>query len=341
MGALIVTAIAAMSACTAEVPTVDQQQMAAVCPPGQVCANGGVVATCPPGQVCATGPTVCPPGQVCPGIVPAGYCRLDTRQVVEAHGHIIEIVTSRGQLFEFENGISVQPATASYLPVPYTPIVAAPGGPPVVAPGVAAPPAALGLGSELTSVPLYAAGPCLGAPPGQCHFETHAFVLLPEGRLLEYVTLAGRQWVFEAGQMTGAGVDLAAIPRYAAICSLRGLSGGLCHFDTRTFFKDGDDVIESITAYGRRWQLDIDGIPDPDSGIDLTQIPQYAVGPCRGRGPGECMFETRTFELFNGQPTESITAQGAIFRYAITGHDMPGNGLPIASVPYLANGPCR
>src|SRR5689334_7961070 len=92
MGSLLASAFAA--ACTAEVPTVDQTGPG---PGQQACING----YCPPPP---PPPMPCPPGTVCPTAYPAGYCNLDTRQVVQAQGRFIEIVTSRGALFEFENG---------------------------------------------------------------------------------------------------------------------------------------------------------------------------------------------------------------------------------------------
>lgn len=267
----------------------------------------GPVGTVPPGTYGA--------GVGMPGAPFAGpYCKLDTRQIVELQGRFLEVVTSRGRLFEMENGMPVQPGV-----------------------GIPGPNGAV----DLTTVPLYAAGPCAGRAPGTCVFDTHAFVLLPPNRLVEYVTTMGRQFVFEANQMTGAGVELAAIPRYQDLCANRAMTGGLCKLDTRTFAKIGNDVIESITAYGRRWQYNLDGMRLPDSGVDLATIPHYAAGPCMGRAPGQCIFETRAYEVIGGQLTESITANGMVWRFNALTNAPVQPGTPIMSTPHWANGPCR
>jgi len=295
----------ASAACSLE-PKLDQSGLPqnGVFPPT---AGGGVVP--PPGT----------PGAGVPYATAPFGCGLDTRQVVETQGRFFEIVTSRGRLFEFENGAPVQPGVG--LPS-YT----------FPQPGAI----------DLTTVPLYQQGPCAGQPAGACEFETHAFVVLPGTvHIREYVTAFGRQWIFENNTMTGAGIPLDAIPRYAEICQFRNLTGGVCTFDTRTFLKINGEVVESITAYGRLWQLDIDGFHFDESGLELARLPQYASGPCRVSTPGLCTFETRTFEPFNGQLIETITVSGLVFRYLPTGQEVPGSGVPIASAVHWANGPCQ
>ncbi len=247
-----------------------------------------------------------------------GYgCDIDTRQVVEVPGHFFEIITSRGRLFEFENGMPIQAGVGFPIQYPSTPGEV-----------------------DLTTIPLYAQGPCAGMPAGACVFDTQAFVRLPEGRFLEYVTVGGRQWVFENNQMTGAGVDLNAIPRYAPICALSYLTGGMCLFDTRTFYKVGAEVVESITAYGRKWELNIDAIPLSNTGMDLMAYPQYARGPCLGSAPGSCVFGTRTFEPINGQIVETVTVRGVVYRYLPNGAELPGSGQPIGADGHWT-GVCR
>lgn len=252
-------------------------------------------------------------------------CSLDTRVVVEHVGHFIEVITSRGRLFELDNGVPIQ--TTMGIPAPAFSWGGAGGAP--------------STGLDLSSVPLYAQGPCFGAPPLACVFDTHAFVRLPEGRLLEYVTANGRQWVFENNQMTGAGVPLTAIPRYQQICGPIAAMGQACVFDTRVFVKIGAEIVESITAYGRRWELSLDGLPLPNTGLDLTASPRYANGPCQGFSPGTCILETRSFEPGpNGQLVESVTSRGLVFTYsADTGAELQP-ATPLAARPQWANGPC-
>lgn len=270
----------------------------------------------PPYPGGALGPQ--PPGPpIAPGH-PLG-CEIDTRQVVESQGRFFEVLTSRGRLFEFENGAPVQPG--------------------VGLPNFTFPqPGAI----DLTTVPLYAQGPCAGHAPGTCAFDTQAFVVLPgSAHIREYVTAFGRQWVFEGNTATGNAVPLDAIPRYDPICQLSYLTGGICTFDTRTFVKLDGILVESITAYGRIWEFDIDGRPLPDTGIDLSSIPEYQVGPCAHSPPGQCVFETRTFEPLNGQLVETITVNGFVYRYVPNGAPLPGSGVPIATAFHWASGPCQ
>jgi hypothetical protein len=286
------------------------------------------------------GAVVGAPGTVAGVGVGAGTCAFDTRTVVQDQGgHFVEIITSRGRLFEFENGVPLQPGTSFVTPAFAPTVPIAPGMP--VAPAM--PGAVVGAGAvDLTSVPLYAQGPCAGLAPGMCAFDTHAFVLLPPGRLLEYVTAGGRQWVFESSQMTGAGLPLTAIPRYQPICgAFAGATGGLCVFDTRVFVKMGDQIIESITAYGRLFELDIEGNPLPNTGLDLTQSPKYASGPCQGSAPGQCALETRSYEPGpGGQLVETITSRGMLFTFQADTGAPAAPAVPMASRPYWAAGPC-
>jgi hypothetical protein len=291
------------------------------------------------------------PGGVLP--LAGGPCAIDTRTVVEQGGRLIEIVTSRGRLYEFENGVPIQPpvGVAAYGGYPGYPATATPGYPgypgyPGAPGGAAAPypgvPGALATGIELQSVPLYAQGPCAGAAPRACVFDTHAFVRLPEGRFLEYVTAYGRQWVFENNQLTGNAVPLASIPRYQQLCApAAAASGGLCVFDTRVFVKMGTQLVESITAYGRRFEINLEGVPLPNSAVDLMQSPRYANGPCRGSAPGACILETRTFEPgVNGQLVETITSGGFFYTYsADTGAEIQP-AMPMTTKPSWAAGPC-
>jgi hypothetical protein len=298
-----------LSACSLNSRLGDQQQPPISDPRLSSGGTSGVVTCVPPN---------CPPPPT---------CDFDTRQVVETQGRYIEIVTSSGRLFEFENGLPVQ--AAGLLPqLTYTPTAA----------GVAA--QAVPGAYDLTQVPLYAQGPCAGMAPGSCNFDTQAWVLLPEGRFLEYVTVQNRQYVFENNMMTGAGIDLDAIPRYDPICDAEPTGVAPCQFDTRTFIKQGGNVIESITAYGRLWELDINGLPLPNSGIDLSTIPKYATGPCMGAPLGQCVLNTRTFEPSPAGLIETVTANGMAYRYPANAA-AAAQPAPVVATPHWLNGPCR
>jgi hypothetical protein len=152
-------------------------------------------------------------------------------------------------------------------------------------------------GSDLTSVPRYADGPCQGRAAGQCAFDTRAFLTV-QGHLIESISAYGKYWNFDADDAykpwDGNGSDLTSVPRYAnGPC--QGRAAGTCVFDTRTFLTVQGRQIESISAYGKYWNFDSDDAYKPwdGNGSDLTSVPRYANGPCKGRTAGRCVFGTR------------------------------------------------
>src|SRR4051794_28449360 len=172
--------LSTLAACTAD-PELQTVPPMAACVGYPNC--GAVVQPACPGPNCGSPVPVHP--NCAPVIATGPLCDIDTRQVVQSEdGHLVEVVTSHGRLFEFENGTPIQPDVNSiFSPVPAPAVAATPVG-------------AAHIGTDLSSIPLYALGPCAGRPGPACVFDTHAFVLLPEGRFLEYVTVDGRQWVF-------------------------------------------------------------------------------------------------------------------------------------------------
>jgi hypothetical protein len=84
-----------------------------------------------------------------------------------------------------------------------------------------------------------------------------------------------------------------------------------CVFDTHTVFMFQGRVVESITSHGHLFNFEADGSPWPTNGMDLTQVPYFAAGPCAGQAPGTCKLDTRTFALFPGNHLiEFVTAAG-------------------------------
>ena len=169
MKALPITALCALvattiAACTATAPA--ESGVAAVgttglppptpCPAGSVFVNGA----------CATAPGAATPTPVpaptngtpvpvpTPGPVPAlAHCEFDTHAILQFQGRLIESITSRGRLFNFEENGSPWPTN----------------------------------GLDLTSVPYFAAGPCAGQAPGHCNLDTRSFALFGD-TLIEFVT---------------------------------------------------------------------------------------------------------------------------------------------------------
>jgi hypothetical protein len=128
------------------------------------------------------------------------------------------------------------------------------------------------------------------------------------------VTAKGRSWAWENGQVTDRGSDLAAAPRYSEICALRGPAGP-CSFETRAFVNVGNQLIESITAYGKYFAYDLQGNRLKESGADLTAVPRYANGPCRTRQPGQCKLDTRAYVISSDRTVEVVMARGMMWRY--------------------------
>jgi hypothetical protein len=248
-------------------------------------------------------------GQIAPGPLPQSGigCVVDTHSTMRTDGRLIESLTSNGRLYNFEiNGAAWQ-----------------------------------GNGADVATVAHYAAGPCAGIPAGSCRFDTRAFVNV-NGTVLEYITAYGKNWTWNNTIPTDAASDLATSPRYAEACAGRGI--GVCTFDTRVFLYDQNQIVESITAYGRIFEITFAG-PNGDSptarnGQDLTTIPQYASGPCQGRAAGSCLFDGRTYLELNGQIVEEVTAYGMVWRLASNGTVIQA-GTPLNTLAPWNQGLCR
>ena len=268
---------------------------------------------CPAGSalvnnVCAPAAAATPVTPVTP-VVPAA-CGFDTHTVLNFNGKIVEsITTKRGTLFNFEADGTAWPSN----------------------------------GMDLTTVSYFAAGPCAGRGPGQCHFDTRTFAFFAPNHLIEFVTAYGRSWAWENGNPTDNGSDLATTPRYAGICARRGNPGEKCVFDSRTFVQVNGELMEAITAYGKYFAFDAHGQPSRDNGLDLALVPRYAAGPCKGQ-VGMCVFDTRTYGLENNRTVEIVTAGGFVWRYEASEQaafaEIQPSGVPMLNVPTWA-GPCQ
>jgi hypothetical protein len=179
-------------------------------------------------------------------------------------------------------------------------------------------------------------GPGTGATA--CSFETRSLDVI-EGRIVDSITFGGRIFNFEsngAGWQNN-GQDLTDIPSYAS-GPCRGRARGQCKLDTRTFVPVNDTLVESVTAYGSYWSFDAKGVA---TSTDLALMPRYQTGgPCEGRAPGTCKFDTRTFQVIGTDVVESITAYGKTFDYGIDGTPLPGSGQDLTTIPRYAAGPC-
>jgi hypothetical protein len=104
-------------------------------------------------------------------------------------------------------------------------------------------------------------------------------------------------------------------------------------------------MTESITAYGKFWNYDIDNnyAPLAGNGSNLESVPRWAAGPCVGQPAGQCRFDSRTvfaITSFNGgRQTESITAYGKFWNFDGDA-SLSGSGSNLEAVPRFASGPC-
>ena len=124
-------------------------------------------------------------------------------------------------------------------------------------------------------------------------------------------------------------------------------SPNACVFDTHTILMFQGRVIESITARGKLYNFEANGTGWPTNGMDLTQVPYFASGPCAGKTPGTCHFDTRTFAMFGqNRLIEFVTANGK--SWAFENGVATDSGTDLSTVPRYAEicalrggAPCR
>ncbi|MBD3362767.1 hypothetical protein GF362_03540 [Candidatus Dojkabacteria bacterium] len=91
-----------------------------------------------------------------------------------------------------------------------------------------------------------------------------------------------------------------------------------CTYDTKTVYEVDGVKVESITAYGRIFNFDVNGNPWPNKQEYtklLTAIPRYAKGPCKGKIDDKCVFEGRIVEEIRGELIETVVAYGKTYKF--------------------------
>ncbi len=118
------------------------------------------------------------------------------------------------------------------------------------------------------------------------------------------------------------------------------MPAGPCAFDTHAVVLEGSRVVHTVTAAGRHFAFESNGAAWSSNGMDLTEVPHFAAGPCAGQAKGACKLDTRAFLLVAGRRVESITAYGKLYHFEGT---RPGetNGQDLSAVARFANGPCK
>ncbi len=177
-----------------------------------------------------------------------------------------------------------------------------------------------------------------------CNVESIGHYVNGSGVLVESVYANGFLWQFDAaGNRVAATKKLRAFPRYANGPCAFTPAGQECAIDSSTVLDyPGFGYIESITAYGRYWNFDINGNGLGGDGSLLSSVPRFASGPCAYAGGGLCKFDTRNLivapEWGLDGLFESITAYGRYWIFDGAGNQIETNTL--LSVTRFANGPC-
>jgi hypothetical protein len=198
-------------------------------------------------------------------------------------------------------------------------------------------------GIRLNSVPRFNGICAVSASP--CRFDTYAFERLVDGTLVESITADGRYWNFDAAgnAWSGNGSDLRTVPRFATGPCLQAVqTNSLCRFESRTFGRLGKDSpvwVESITADGKGYNFDANGVPFESNGFDLKVIARFAQGPCANYAAATpCRFAARTFyelavPVQDGVAwLEWILVNGRIWVYDISGQQRdPNSFIPVTS----------
>lgn len=190
-------------------------------------------------------------------------------------------------------------------------------------------------------------GPCSANPvPGsQCKIDGIAQYRNSAGALVESVYAYGQLWQFNAsGAQIGVTRNLRGLPRYASGPCAYAPAGQPCVIDSIvTMDFPGIGYVESVSAYGRGWNFDVNGNPWPANNFLLSSIARYAAGPCAYAGSSTtCKFDTRTLiyapEWGLDGLFESITAYGRYWIFSGAGQMLESN--PLLNVTRYANGPC-
>lgn len=209
---------------------------------------------------------------------PAGTCHFDTRSIrVESNGDIVVSITAYGKYWTYNQ--TTQTIIAEK--------------------------------QEMTAVSRWMGtnGPCTNRTVGTCLFDTRSIVM-ENGRNKEYITAYGKWWKFDLLDSSGDpnnGKNLTAIARFASGPCV-GLTLDNCSLDTYTLFWNGTLLGESITAYGKYWNINQDGSGTASGPLESLVRFTATNGPCQGWPAGFCTIRTRTLRYDSSNHLiESIT----------------------------------
>lgn len=188
-----------------------------------------------------------------------------------------------------------------------------------------------------------------GDPPPMedCRFDARTQYVHPQHGRIESIVAYGALWEFrsDAGATPAPdnGIDLTLVTHMSAgPCA--GQAPFACELDTRVMHVIDGVLVESITAYGKYWNFDVDLATGarstwPSNGSSLDAVDRYASGPCQAQPAGACVFDTRELiETADGR-VESITANGRYWNFGIDAWE-ENDGSMLVDVDRYAAGPC-
>lgn len=193
---------------------------------------------------------------------------------------------------------------------------------------------------QRASGPIDVLGPCVNHNT-DCKFDSRTFVKIGNN-LWESVTAYGRFWNWDGLDRTtvSSAASLDSIPKYNqpnGPC----YNNPNCIFDTRTFVNVGSQVWESMTAYGKYYNLDSKDGHLLNNGI-LADITRYREICSQTPNPNLCKFDTRTYVTIGDNYIESITAYGKFWNFKADGTPFGNlNGSLLSSVNRYRDGPCQ
>lgn len=186
-------------------------------------------------------------------------------------------------------------------------------------------------------------GPCSANPSAaHCKISSLSQYTNSSNVVTEKVIAYGKLWEFNgSGQQVGYTKDLRAFKHLKEGPCSNVNPQDKCNFDSHVVVDyPGLGYVESITAYGRVWNFDANGVGWAGNGDLVSSIPRFAAGPCSyAPSSSNCQFEARVLVDIPGQGlVEGINAYGRYFVFNAAG-TLVESGTN-KSVPRFAAGPC-
>lgn len=187
-------------------------------------------------------------------------------------------------------------------------------------------------------------GPCSARASSSavCKIDSIAQYKNSASAVTESIFAYGRVWKFNvSGLQTDRTRKLVGVTRYKDGPCAAAPAGEECTLDTVSIVDfPGLGYVESITAYGKGWNYDMNGNLWAGNPFQLSSIARFASGPCAyASSPSACKFEARVLVDIPGHGfLEGINAYGRYFVYNVSGTLLESGYTH--DVPRYSSGPC-